>query len=224
MKNLYNIISYYKDLIFNKYYPLSVLNRIRSRKRNNNVDFTLMVGNCMGGYIYHQLGVKFKSPTINLMIYDDDFYKMVSNLDYYLKQEFVAYKDPEYPNIPTAKLADIVIHFTHYNSVEEGVLVWKRRQLRINLDNLYIIAADMRLTERQIADYGKVKCKKIVVFTSKKYDYPWCLHVKRFNGQEKMGPYINKTLSGKWLFEEFFDYVGWLNSDDPIAQHFSLEK
>lgn len=222
--NILNIFSHCKDVLYNKYYPLTIFNRFRSRKRNRNMDFSLMVGNCMGGYIYHQLGLKFNSPTINLMICDDDFFKLVSNLDHYLSQDFIPYVDHEFPNVPTGRLGDVIVHFTHYSTVDEGAAIWKKRQGRINKDQLYIIAADMRLTEEQIAAYGKVKCKKLVVFTSKKYDYPWCLHVKLFDGQEKMGSYINKTWRGQWLFETFFDYVGWLNSEDPIAQHFSLEK
>lgn len=119
------------------------------------------------------------------MICDGNFYKIVSNPQHYLSHEFVPYTDSEFPDIPSAKLDDAIVHFTHYSSLEEGASIWKKRSKRINWDNLYIIAADMRLTEEQIREYGRVKCKKLVVFTSKKYPYPWCLYVKRFSGQEK---------------------------------------
>lgn len=222
-KSLKVLITHYKDIIFNKYYPPTIINKIRSRRRNKNYDFSLLVGNCMGGYIYHQLGIQFLSPTINLMICDDDFLKLVSRLDHYLSQEIVPFTDEEFPDVPSGKLDDVVIHFTHYKTFEEGVAEWNKRKQRIKWNNLYIIAADMRLTREHIAEYTNVKCKKLVVFTSKKYDYPYCLHVKKFDGLPHVDSYINKTINGKWLFETFFDYVGWLNSDDPIAQHFSLE-
>lgn len=72
------------DVIYNKYYLPTVINRNKLRKRNTNKEFSLFAGDCMGGYIYHQLGLKFKSPTINLMILQPDFYKLVSDLEYYM--------------------------------------------------------------------------------------------------------------------------------------------
>lgn len=50
-------ITHFKDVLFNKYYPPTIINRIQSRARNKNRDFTLLAGNCTGGYIYHQLGL-----------------------------------------------------------------------------------------------------------------------------------------------------------------------
>lgn len=61
------------DVIYNKFYPPTAMNRLRAKKRNKNQRFTLLTANCMGGYIYHQLGVGFLSPTINLMILQSDF-------------------------------------------------------------------------------------------------------------------------------------------------------
>ena len=61
-------VSHWVDVLFNKYYPLTILNKIKCKKRLENKDFSLLVGNCLGGYVYHQLGLPFTSPTINLMI------------------------------------------------------------------------------------------------------------------------------------------------------------
>lgn len=216
-------LSHIKDVFFNKYYPLTILNRLRAQKRNKLDHFTLFVGNCAGGYIYHQLGVPFESPTINMMICDDDFYKIMCRPDYYFSHAIEPWKDPEFPELISGKIDDVILHFNHYKTFEDGVKAWHRRVKRIDPDNSYIIAADIRLTPEMIANYGKVKCKKLVVFTSRDYDYPWCLKVKRYEGMTHVGNYISKTLKGKWAFEEFFDYVGWLNSDDSVAQNFSLE-
>ena len=216
-------ISHIKDVFYNKYYPLTVLNRWRARKRNQRTHFTLHVGNCIGGYIYHQLGVAFESPMINMMICDDAFYKIMCRPDYYFSHSIAPFEDPEFPELISGIIDDVIVHFNHYKTFEEGVDAWNRRVKRIDSDNVYIIAADIRLTPEMIADYGNVRCKKLVIFTSGDYDYPWCFKVKRYDGLPHVGNYINKTLRGKWIFEEFFDYIGWLNSDDVVAQHFSLE-
>ena len=216
-------ISHYVDLFFNKYYPLTVINKLRSKSKNKNYNFSLITGNCIGGYIYHQLGLPFSSPTINLMIYNHHLLKLVSNLDYYMGLSFDPIVDPSFPDVPCAKLDDIIVHFTHYKNIEDGIKCWDKRKKRINKDNLYIITSDMMLTEEQIKAYADVPCKKLVIFTSKPYDYPYCFYVKRYAGLPCVASYIGKTISGKWKFEHFFDYVAWLNSDDPVAMHFSKE-
>lgn len=216
-------LSHIKDVFYNKYYPLTIINRQRVRRRNHLAHFTLYAGNCIGGYIYHQLGVPFESPMINMMICDDDFYKIMLRPEFYFSHAIYPCYDPEFPELISGKIDDVIVHFNHYKTFEEGVDAWKRRIKRIDPDNCYIIAADIRLTPEMIANYGNVRCKKLVIFTSRDYNYPWCLKVKRYDGLPHVGNYINKTLSGKWVFEEFFDYTGWLNSDDPVAQHFSLE-
>ena len=128
MNKIIKVLFHWMDVFYNKYYPMTIINRIRSRKRNKNKNFSLLVGNCLGGYVYHQLGLKFNSPTINLMIYDDDFLKIVSNPSYYLSQELTPFVDSDCPNVPSGKLDDVIVHFTHYKTVEEGVNSWNKRK------------------------------------------------------------------------------------------------
>lgn len=205
------------DVFYNKYYPLTLLNRKRARKRNHKKNISILCGNCMGGYIYHQLGLQFNSPTINLMMLQTDLFKLVSNLEFYRRQEFQPCEGGGY-------LADIRIFFTHYKSFEDGVKKWHSRFKRINYDELYIIASDRDgLSEEQIRQYANVRCKKLVIFTAKDYDLPYCFQLKQYSNQPSIGNILSKTISGKWLFERYFDYVGWLNSADPIAEHFRID-
>lgn len=219
-----NYIVHYLDVFYNKYYPLTVLNRKKAKKRHNGMDFSLLTATCVGGYIYHQLGKQFMSPTISLNLFNSHFYKFITNLDYYLSLDFVPVVDKMYPHIPTGQLDDIVVHFTHYKSFEEGAALWNKRKARIDKDNLYIIGTDIAMSDEQIKALGGVKCKKMIIFTSKKYDYPWCMYIKEFEGLPHVGNYMGKTIKGEWRFERFFDYVEWLNSDDPVAQHFYIER
>lgn len=48
---------------------------------------SIIASNCNGGVIYHDLGLKFYSPTINLFLYPKDYLKFISNLKYYLSLE-----------------------------------------------------------------------------------------------------------------------------------------
>ena len=207
------------DILYNKYYPLTVLNRIKSQRRNNNKDFSLIVSNCMGGYIYHQLGLPFLSPTINLMMYQNEFQRFIANLQHYLSLPFTNGGIQE--GVPVGILGDIRVYFTHYKNYEEGITKFRDRAQRINWDNLYIITSDRDgVTESDLERLGSIKCKKLICFTAKKYIYPYCFQVEQFKGEECVGSILGKTISGKWKFEKFFDYISWLNTDDCVAEHF----
>ena len=53
--------------LFNRCYELHM------RKRLKNQDFTILCSNCIGGTIYHRLGLQFRSPTVNLWMHQRDF-------------------------------------------------------------------------------------------------------------------------------------------------------
>lgn len=47
---------------------LKLKDYVMRRLRLENSDITILSNNCIGGIIYHKLGLRFKSPTINLLI------------------------------------------------------------------------------------------------------------------------------------------------------------
>lgn len=48
--------------------------------RLKNKDFSLIANNCNGGFILHDLGLKFRSPFVNLYINPDDYIYILQNL------------------------------------------------------------------------------------------------------------------------------------------------
>ena len=62
--------------IIKKNMPLPILLHYINKKRLKNKDFTLLTPNCLAGIIYHNLGLQFSSPTINIQFNDKtEFYK-----------------------------------------------------------------------------------------------------------------------------------------------------
>ena len=62
--------------------PINYINKIRRplilkkfRRQNKNTDFTIISQNCIGGVIYANLGLEFRTPTINMFIEDENFVK-----------------------------------------------------------------------------------------------------------------------------------------------------
>ena len=109
-------------------YIRNVYDRFRLEK---NADFSIISNHCMGGIISHDLGLEFKSPTVNLKILPDDFIKFVENLEHYL---FLPIEEKFETGIsyPIGLLGDVTLYFVHYSSFEEAVKCWNRRKERVN--------------------------------------------------------------------------------------------
>ena len=124
--------------IFHKLYAIRMKLTIQSK------DFTIICNNCLAGVFYNDLGLKFRSPTINLFMYPSDFVNFCLNLKYYINVELteVLLLQEKY-NYPVGKLEDIEIYFMHYKSFQEAKQCWNiRKRKRINFDNLFVIMVD----------------------------------------------------------------------------------
>ena len=56
----------------------------RNRERLVNTTPTVFASNCNGGVMTHDLGLQFKSPTVNLFIRPKAYVRFLANLEHYL--------------------------------------------------------------------------------------------------------------------------------------------
>lgn len=103
-------------------------------------EFSIISQNCIGGVFYHDAGMQFLSPTVNLFFKEPDFVKFVLNLEYYLNLNLEMCWEEEYP---VGKLEDISIYFMHYHTCREAGEAWNRRKKRINWNRILVLATDM---------------------------------------------------------------------------------
>ena len=195
---------------------LNTIRRNKMRKKLKNKGVSFFCPNCMGGILFHDLGLQFKSPTVNLMMYQKDFLKFVLDMDKYLNSEFVFFKHEEY-TFPCAKLDDITIHFTHYISEEDAISKWNARASRINKDNIFIFLTERDgLTKDDILKLKSLKVKGILVFTANDYsDIEYTLQIKKYEKSGEVGNILKKShLTGQREYEKYFDFVKWFNEAD----------
>lgn len=121
--------------------PFVKLRLKKMRSGIENTTMTFLCPNCTGGILFHDLGLKFQLPTVNLMLLQSDFIKFAADMDHYLNKELEFFSHPEY-SYSCAYLGDIVIHFTHYKTEEEAAEKWYERAKRINKNNLFIFAVE----------------------------------------------------------------------------------
>ena len=186
----------------------------RKYKRLKNKEFTIIGSNCTGAFMYYDLGLKYLTPTVNLMIEMNDFVKMVRNLKWYMEQEMTEAQEPGY-KCPVGILGDIRICFIHYASFEEGARKWEERKRRINWDKLLIIGSEKDgCTYETIREFDKLPYENKVIFTHIEYpEFSSACYIKGFEDKEELGTitrYKDQRLKRRYLDD--FDYVQFINN------------
>ena len=188
--------------------------RYLTKKFSNldNKDFTIFSCNCTGGVLYHDLNMKFLSPTINMYMVCEDFIKFCENPKHYLSLEMEEYKGDIVRDYPIATLGDITLFLVHYESIGEAAKKWNRRKARINWDNIFVIGTDRDGFNEELSNRFDLLPYKKVLFTHLPDDNPNHFYIKGFEDETQVGTVVEKTsrLSGKRVYDRF-DWVTFFN-------------
>lgn len=123
-------------------------------------DCSILSQNCIGGVLYHDMGLRFLSPTVNLYFTAADFVNFILNLEHYLTLEPVMEWDETYP---IGRLEDVTIHFMHSETCLEARQDWERRKARLNRDKILVLCTDMEnFTEEVFAQWQKIPYPKLL--------------------------------------------------------------
>lgn len=187
-------------------------NRIKLKNKN----ITILSNNCTAGIIYHELKLKFLSPTINLLMEKFDFLNFVEHIEDYKKSKLVEVKEPEKPYpvgiLINDKYGDIRIEFMHYKSFNEAEEKWNKRFERINTNNLFVILdigpqVDPLLMEK----FYKLNRKNKIALVPKNYNSPQCFGISCYNENWHPGnlyeydPKTGKKYLNEWNYVDFFN-------------------
>ena len=110
---------------------------------------TIICNNCAGGAVLHELGMEFKTPTINLQILPEDFPRFCRNLKAYMEydliecHDFTPYEVNKFikmfgciPKMPYGLIGDVIVCFQHYETFSEAKSKWNERKARIDYDHI----------------------------------------------------------------------------------------
>ncbi len=201
----------------------AVMIRIRAvyhavkKKRLNNFTPTIISSNCFGTFIYHDMGLKFNSPTINLFFNKFDFIKFVTNLKGYIDSDVTEVQDTERP-YPVGKITymgeDVVIYFMHYKSFSEAREKWNNRKERIDYDNIYIIQLISDVQEQDITSFEALPYKHKLLLTNKNLTNSSCVVTHNVFNQDNYRPgqvleYKNPFSLKRYMDD--VDYIDFLN-------------
>lgn len=174
----------------------------RSKLRNRTV--SIISSNCNGGYIYHDLGLRFNSPTVNLYFEMSDFMKFLYNLDYYLSLDLTEDLTTK-ADFPVGKLGDIRLWFMHYKSFEEAQKKWNERKLRLDRNNLLIMATDRDgCTDQMVKEFDSLPFSNKIIFTHKEFpNLGSTFYMPEFKDKDEVG--ILSDFIPSWRIRRYLD-------------------
>lgn len=183
----------------------------KNRKRLTNLNPTIIASNCSGGFIAHDLKLRFNSPFVNLYLTPKDFIRYLQNIRFYQDQS-LTFIQTEKP-YPVGKLGDITLHFMHYENNQEAEKKWQQRINRMNLDNLFIIMIERDGCRYQdLIEFDNLPFNNKIVFTHKPYpEIKSAFYIQGFEDQQYVGDLFEYTGNFGKRYYDRFDYVGWFN-------------
>jgi len=174
------------------------LEYIKRAKENFEIkDISIISQQCIGGIVYHDMGMKFLSPTINLYLEAKDFIEMVENLEEYMKLPINVKKED---GLVIGELGKLRVIFLHYNEIEEAKEKWEERKKRILWDKIFVICTDRdEFDDECFERFKKLKYPKALITRNSKWkDEEFCVYLEKYCKEE----YIPNTIPTREFYEK----------------------
>lgn len=178
------------------------------RKKLKNNRFSIISSDCIGGVLYHDLGCKFTSPTINLIV--PEFLIFVKSLKHYIEVEPIpaGYSKKGEPII---MLDNIEIIGVHYHNHVELINKWNERKLRINWNNIVLISSDKFIkTTLEKEEFANLPFPKLL-FTGKRPTNAFEIFIPKMSKKLSIDLTSYCDLLGRRIFEKYVNCVEFLN-------------
>ncbi len=188
----------------------------RKRLNTSGRSVSILSMNCTGGILSHDLGLQFRSPTINLYMRAEDFIKFCEHLEYYLAiDHFVECTDKSIVgerSYPVAFLGDLTLFLVHYHSISEAEKKWNERKKRLDKDNLVILNTDREGMNESLKErFEHLPYRKVMFTHLPDKRHPSCFHIKGYEKDACVGILTDaQGYTGKRVVDQF-DYVTFFN-------------
>ena len=227
MRTVKNLIKSLTSVIF--FLPRKIYYS-KKKKDVENQRPTIISNDCFAGIVYHNLGLKFYSPTINLFLSKEDFITFVNNLKGFLQSE-IKEAQRNARNYPIGELEynskKIKLHFLHYKTFDEAIKKWDQRKNRIDYSNILIVLTVAKgLTAQDVVDFKNIPFENKLLITDDKSEYTedFIIEHKIFRKKNyKSGEFLR--FKAPFFYRRHMDdidYVSFINSLNQEEKQKSL--
>ncbi len=193
------------------------------RKRNRKDHCSIICNNCVGGVIYHNLGLRFDSPTVNLFITGREYLEFCKNLLYYSTCDLIQSEETMKNGYPVGVLIPkdelhipVRVFFQHYKSFEDAKKKWIERFNRVDFDNLYFIWEfyDTIYDNSLMYEFDHLPLNHKIIITHKSFPgIKNSFFIHCYTNDKPIAKILEYNgLTGKRYLDEF-DYVGFINEE-----------
>ena len=193
------------------------------RRRNNQEQCTIICNNCIAGIIYHNLGLRFDSPTINLAIKGEEYLEFCKHLEYYSSCELIEHQDSMKEGYPVGVIMPkddqhirINIYFQHYHTFEESKAKWVERFKRVDYNNIFFIWEfyDTAYDHKLMYEFDALPLENKMILTHRNFpNLKNAFCVTCYADDKPVAKILDYNgVSGKRYLDEF-DYVGFINRE-----------
>jgi len=185
-------------------------NKLKSRVKNPAP--SIISCDCFGTFIYHNLGMQFNSPTINLTIEAFDFIFFVKNLKGCLDAELKEEKsDKPYPcGYIEYNGRKIIVNFVHYDSFESAKLSWDERKTRVDYSNIYIVIDTLSPDKELFDEFLTIENDHKLFISNVKFDSPYSV-VPRIYKKKTAKPGLILLYKSRWAAKRWMDDIDYVN-------------
>lgn len=158
---------------------------------------------CSSSVLYLELATSHASHICMLSL---------ENRECYLSLLFIPYEGNIKRNNPLGMLGDLLLFLVHYPSVEEADRKWQARKVRMDMDNIFVIATDRDgFTPEYLPRFNALPYRK-KIFTHVPVDSPDCVCIPGEAGDCQVRGLMEPTAAGHRVIDAF-DWVGWFNGN-----------
>ncbi|GHU07663.1 hypothetical protein FACS189431_2590 [Alphaproteobacteria bacterium] len=207
-------------------YKRFIKRRISNKKKCvlkplKNKNFTMITNNCLAGRIYHDLGLEFRTPIINLWIDHSDFLLFVENMHEFIQNGILTQNknsDKKYPVgfLVSKVVGKIEINFMHYDSFMKAKGDWERRKKRINWDDVRVVFdwnRDTPIEKSFVKRFSQLPYKHKTILCGEYGKYLTKLERLYSSDNFRPGKWIEvDPATGKPYYWQF-DFVRFINRD-----------
>lgn len=189
-----------------------------NRERLTNKNPMLIASNCTGGFLYHWLGLRFRSPFINLHLTPEDFLVALENFDDFMNGPIEQIKDDSLHYPLGQGFQGVKVHFLHYSSFDEAISKWMDRKSRMDLsdkDSMGIIFPNWGGHDvEQLERFDALPFKHKVVFVDRPFpEIKSSFFIKGYRCDSGGNGDVYRTqYSNGERYIDQFDYVTFINS------------
>ena len=206
--------------LYRKYFIAQIRNIYRRKKKRKlkNDHFSIISNNCCGGIMYHDLGKRFDSPTINLYLLPKDYLLFVENIQESLSKDVIEYRNNDL-SFPVGIIEldcgeSIMVYFMHYQTFDEARAKWNERKKRINWDNLFVFfEMGMETSDEYLLRFMLLPYKNKLAVINKKQTGDNTVYLDIYNDEYYSGKIIDHK-HGVYFYKRYLDdidYIKWIN-------------